>query len=77
MTTVLTKFKNHAAPIIPTHEFQAFVDEAEIVFGDLWTLLAKICGVKPNQKAEEEWNRIRRDAIFCELCCMARHANRR
>ena len=56
LTTVFTKFKNHAEPIIPTQDFQSFVDEADIVFGDLWTLLAEIRGVKPNQKAEEEQN---------------------
>ena len=56
LTMVFTKFKNHAAPIIPRQELQAFVNETDIVFGDLWTLLAETRGFKPSQKAEEERN---------------------
>ena len=57
LSSVFTEFKNHAKPIILTLEMEAYIDDASGVFGDTWTHLCKLRGVKANQISKDALNK--------------------
>lgn len=78
MEAMFTSFRKNSVPIVNLPQMEEFIDEAPVVFGDLWKLLCDLRGVKENQKAEVQRNIGigRKWDVFFQIMSMARISNR-
>ena len=40
--SVLNEFKNHSDPIVSTPSMEEFIEQAPVVFGDLWDVMCDL-----------------------------------
>ena len=73
---VFTTWTEHAKPIVDTSVMKKYIDESKSVFGNLWTILCDLRGVRPKQEAEKVNNIPRTHSVFFQILGLIRMANR-
>ena len=60
----LLNFVTHSDPIVPTDVMTYFISQAPAVFGDMWDLMCKVCGIKTTHSREEHRTRGKTHEVF-------------